>query len=219
MISLLSLFIFQSRAQTILAFLVSGLLIFSFNKQLLFAIFTVMALAIYMYLDIIIEVLMLFLRYENILERGLLGNRGLMYEVVFSSVESIGLTGMGAGTSRTIWTIFDASKTSLSSTDLGNMEGLNLHSAVLTLFADYGLLGPLVFYFLPFFVLIKTRNIQSEWVPEFRFLLLFCILDSFINDDFSSLASPGQPLLILIIGFLYGRMLQVKLKGKSRCLT
>jgi len=219
MINLLAMFMFQSRAQTILALFVSGLLTFSFNKRLLVAILTMMALAIYMYLDLIIEVLMLFIRYESLLERGLLGNRGLMYDVVFSSAESIGLTGVGAGNSKSIWTIVDASKTSLSSVDLGNMEGLNLHSSVLTLFTEYGPLGPLIFYFLPCFVLIKTRKIKSRWVPEFRFLLLFCILDSFINDDFSSLASPGQSILILILGFLYGHVQKVKLKGKPRYPT
>ena len=77
----------------------------------------------------------------------------------------------------------------------------------------------LIFYFLPFFVFVKTRNIKSKWVPEFRLLLLFCILDSFINDDFSSLASPGQPLLILTLGFLYSNLQQLKLNGKSRSLT
>ena len=219
MINLLAMFMFQSRAQTILALFVSGLLTFSFNKRLLVAILTMMALAIYMYLDLIVEVLKLFMRYESLLERGLLGNRGLMYDVVFSSSDSIGLTGLGAGNSRSVWTIVDASKTSLSSVDLGNMEGLNLHSSVLTLFTEYGLLGPLIFYFLPFFVLAKTRKIKSKWVPEFRYLLLFCILDSFINDDFSSLASPGQPLLILTLGFLYGHVQKVKPKGKPRYPT
>ena len=207
-INLIALLVYQSRAQTILAILIIGILVFSFSKKLIILLLVFIGAFAFIYWDLVVDVLYIFLRYENLLERGILGNRGLMYEAVSSGTDVIGITGIGAGNSRELWGLIDPSQTALTGLDLNNMQGLNLHSLILTSYTEMGPLGVGCVLYWPLLILYRSRNVKRKWVKEFRLLLLFCILDSMINDDFSTLASPGQSLYICVLAFLYANILK-----------
>ena len=133
---------------------------------------------------------------------------------VLDNIQMVGFSGLGLGNARYIWTIDGVTTSNLSTIDIGNMTGLNMHSAIFNYLVELSILGVFIFYFISIYIYIQSSKIKTDSVFILRLLLLFFMIDSLVNDDITTLGSPGVIFYILILSILYGKIKYSKRKIK-----
>ena len=143
-----SLLLYHSRTQTL--FVVGILLLYMMlkNKKYFIYLLVLILLFITVNYESVLEILDKFLRIQNLIERGILGNRGVLMGYVLDNIQMVGFSGLGLGNARYIWTIDGVTTSNLSTIDIGNMTGLNMHSAIFNYLVELSILGVFIFYFI-----------------------------------------------------------------------
>ena len=198
-IILLSIMLYHSRSQVLLLIACLAVYTLAYRKVLLLTTCVFASIIMAFFFQGTVEILNAFLRYDVLVERGILGNRSIIYSLYWQVSDYFFWSGIGPGSTRNLWPMIQVS----SEYEYLNFYGLNAHSSFFTNVIEFGVFFALFLWAGYISVLFKSALHENKDRKMLVVLLAFILLDALLNDDIAYPGSPGTFIFMTVLAALH----------------